>query len=147
MAGGKAPLLAIQLKGPVPLAVRVAVCPEQMDVEDGVTDVGEGLLMVTVPVFTIVVDVFAGFKPVTVTVYIVVVVGVTTIVCVVKPPGFHEKVGLVKFVLADMVAVCPEQTVALVTGAIKPQLVEPVPPAWLKLIFCAVLEKLVIKIS
>lgn len=96
--------------------------------------------MVTVPVFTIVVDVLEGVNPVTVTVYIVVTDGLTVMVCVVNPPGFHKKVGFVKFVFADMVAVCPEQTVALVTGAIKLQFVTPVPPTWLKFIFCEVLE-------
>jgi hypothetical protein len=49
-------------------------------------------------------------------------------VCVVIPPGLHKNVGLFKFVLAEIEAVWPEHIVALVTGAIKLQLVEPDPP-------------------
>lgn len=89
---------------------------------------GIGGLIVTVPVPTIEVGVFAASKPLTVTVYTVVTKGETTMVCVVIPPGSQENVGLVKFVFAEMVAVCPAQTVALVTGAIKLQFVAPVPP-------------------
>ncbi len=88
----------------------------------------------------IVVGVLAAFKPLTVTVYIVVEAGDTTMEAVVIPPGDQTYVGFVKLVFAVMVAVCPEQTVALVTGAINPQLVAPVPPIWLKLIFCGWFE-------
>ena len=129
VAGGAAPLLASHTKGPVPLAVNTVLCPEQIEAADGETVIGVAEVMVTVPVLTKVVGVLAGFNPFTVTVYTVVVPGVTVMVCVVCPPGLHEKVGLVKLVLAEIVAVWPEQTVALVTGAISPQLVEPVPPA------------------
>ena len=36
VAGGNAPLLAIQLNGPEPLADSAALCPEQIEVNDGV---------------------------------------------------------------------------------------------------------------
>lgn len=113
----------------MPLAVKTVLCPEQIEAADGETVIGVAEVIVTVPVLTKVVGVLAGFKPFTVTVYTVVVPGVTVIVCVVCPLGLHEKVGFVKFVFAEIVAVCPAQTVALVTGAINPQFVEPVPPA------------------
>ena len=74
-----------------------------------------------------VVGVLAGFNPLTVTVYIVVTVGDTTMVWVVNPPGFQEKVGLVNVVFANMVAGWPAQMVALVTGTTKLQLVDPDP--------------------
>ena len=44
------------------------------------------------------------------------------------PPGAQANVGLVKVVLAEIVAVWPAHIVALVTGAINPQLVDPEPP-------------------
>ena len=134
---GAVPLLAVHTNGPEPLAVKTELCPEQIDVEFGDTVIGAGDEIVTVPVLTKTVGVFDGSNPFTVTVYTVVAPGETVMVCVVCPPGLQENVGFVKFVLAEIVAVCPEHTVALVTGAISPQLVEPVPPDWLKLMFCA----------
>jgi hypothetical protein len=46
----------------------------------------------------------------------------------VRPPGLHKNVGLVRLVFAEIVALCPAQIVALVTGAIKLQFVDPLPP-------------------
>ena len=121
-------MLAAQTNGPGPVEDNETLWPKQIVDVEGETVMGVGGPTVTVPVPVTVVGVLAGSKPLTVTVYTVVLPGETVIVCVVIPPGAHKNVGLVKLVLADMVAVCPVHIVALVTGAIKPQFVAPVPP-------------------
>ena len=84
---GAVPLLAVHTKGPEPLAVKTELCPEQIDAMDADAVIGAAELIVTVPVFVIVVGVFAAFNPFTVTVYTVVTPGDTTMVGVVMPPG------------------------------------------------------------
>lgn len=125
---GAVPVLAVQTNGPGPEDERPTLWPKQIDDDAGVTVIGTGAETVTVPLPTTVVGVPDGSKPLTVTEYTVVTPGDTVMVWVVIPPGNHAKVGLVKLVLAEIVAVCPAQIVALETGAINAQLVEPDPP-------------------
>lgn len=77
---GDVPELAVQTKGPAPDTVKPILCPKQIEEEVGVIATDGGELTVTVPLPTIVVGVFEASSPLTVTEYMVVIMGDTTIV-------------------------------------------------------------------
>ena len=79
-AFGDAPELAVQKNGPGPDDDNPILCPKQIEEDAGVIDTDGGELTVTVPLPTIVVGIFEASSPLTVTEYMVVMMGDTTIV-------------------------------------------------------------------
>jgi len=88
IAGGKAPLLEIQLNGPLPLAVNTWLWPAQIDETDGV------IATLEPPTVTVITVELIHAPTALVTVNVVVIVGeqtVTELVVVLSPvPGDHE---------------------------------------------------------
>lgn len=105
VAGGKAPLLAIQLKGPAPLADKATLCPEQIEDTDGVMATVAGEVIETVAIAE-----FVQVPVPEITVYVVVTVGVTVTFPV---AGGNAPLLAIQLKgpgpLADNAALCPEQ--------------------------------------